>query len=92
MRAAFCELSWIDGPVDYTADISQASAPLRMKLAAAATAAPLCGDDLFAYERMAIIRYDIRFDILSGEAKAIANEIGHSVASRCYGAQPLGLP
>jgi len=44
-----------------------------MQFSAAATAAPLCGDDLLAYERTAIIRYDVRLDILSREAKAIAN-------------------
>jgi hypothetical protein len=62
-----------------------------MQFSAAATAAPLCGDDLFAYERTAIIRYDIRLDILGGEAKAVTNEIWQRVASCRHGAKTLAL-
>lgn len=91
LREGVTDLARIRDVVDYTADISQASASLRMQLAAAATAAPLCGDDLFAYERTAIIRYDIRLDILISESKAVANQIGQSVASCRHGAKTMAL-
>jgi hypothetical protein len=44
-----------------------------MKLTTAATADPLYGDDLFAYERTAIIRNHVRLDIRIGESKAITD-------------------
>jgi len=74
----------VDGPVHYTADVSQASAPLRVRGGTMTSPGFLGRHDLFQDQRMAIVCSDILLDVSGSVPETVAHQVVH--------AEPFLLP